>query len=874
MSNLIGQRLGQYEIVSLLGKGGMATVYRARQESIGRDVAFKVIKPDLAEAQVFADRFKREARTVASFSHPHILKVFDYGEYQDTVYLVMELMTGGSLSGLIAAQGALSIETTAQLLEQISQALDYAHRRGVVHRDLKPQNVLLDDDQNAFLTDFGIAKVLNSATGALTQSGVAMGTPAYMPPEQWRGEAVDARADIYALGVMLFEMLTGRVPFQGDTPFSMMYKHLNEPPPALGTIRSDISTRIDDVIIKALAKNPEDRYESAAALAAAFNQALQGESAEPSGTLVLPNAPSGPTPALGSGRTPAKKTPTAPIIKTPTGGTAITAPARSPLIFVVAAIVVILIVAGLGALLVSNNNTANSNATGTAQALVVAQTTSQGATQVALAATASAPIPTLTATTALTNTNLPTLIPPTTIAPPAAQSPGPTTNTAGTTSVPTVNLPTTIAPPATQSSEPTNVGANPQSAKTETSTSTARPSATNKIAVSPTQTPSHTPTSVPSVTNKPTQTPSHTATNAPTATLTPTTKPTETASHTPTNPPTATATPTNTASATATATHTATPTITPSNTATTTLTNTVAPTSTPTTAAVTQGSLLVFLGKNNGQQEIFTVQGDGTHLTALTNTTNLLYPPPYSWSPDRQQIAFVVRTNTGESVWVMNADGTNPTRFTPGEGSYPVWSPDGKTIAYMGTVNGKNDIYVMGNDGSDPHAITSKGIRTVFLAWSSDSTHLLFLSGGVWVADASGQTAARQINSDTHAVSAVWAPDGYKVAVVSGTEIYTLNVQNNWAQLPFAAGKDPSWAPGSDQIVYSFDGNIYIANADGSTTGATPLAAGLQPVWSSDGKQIAYINNNALFVMDVDGSNQKQIAPNAQSPVWAPVPTP
>jgi dipeptidyl aminopeptidase/acylaminoacyl peptidase len=148
----------------------------------------------------------------------------------------------------------------------------------------------------------------------------------------------------------------------------------------------------------------------------------------------------------------------------------------------------------------------------------------------------------------------------------------------------------------------------------------------------------------------------------------------------------------------------------------------------------------------------------------------------------------------------------------------------------------------------------------------------LFLSGGVWVADVSGQTAARQINSDTHALSAAWSPDGWLVAVVSGTSIYTLDVQNNWTQQTLASGKDPSWSPDSQQITYSFDGNIYLANADGSTSGAQPLAAGLQPVWSPSGEQIAYINNNALFVMNVDGTDQKQIAPNAQSPVCAPIP--
>src|SRR5215831_2656843 len=231
MSNLIGLRLGQYVITARLGTGGMATVYRARQESMGRDVAIKVIRPDLTEEPDFVARFEREARTVAALSHPHILKVFDFGQHDELVYLVMELLSGGSLADLIR-EGPLPINSITILLDQIASALDYAHRKGIVHRDLKPQNVLLDEANNAHLTDFGIAKILGETAG-LTQSGVAMGTPAYMSPEQWQGQPLDARADVYALGIMLFEMLTGVLPFRAETPATLMFKHLQEPPPSV-----------------------------------------------------------------------------------------------------------------------------------------------------------------------------------------------------------------------------------------------------------------------------------------------------------------------------------------------------------------------------------------------------------------------------------------------------------------------------------------------------------------------------------------------------------------------------------------------------------------------------------------------------------------
>jgi len=275
MAGLIGQTLGNYEILSMLGEGGMATVYRARQRTMQRDVAIKVIKTNLANTEEFKLRFEREARTVAALNQPHISKVFDFGEQGDMVYLVMELQSGGSLSDLIK-NGPLPIEQTAKLLDQIASALDYAHRQGIVHRDLKPQNILLDTEGNAILSDFGIAKILNANTAALTQSSAALGTPYYMSPEQWQGRDIDARADIYALGVMLFQMLSGQMPFQGDTPFSIMHKHIYDTPPSIGSYRPELPMSVDAVIKRALAKNRDDRYASAGELAKAFRASLTG----------------------------------------------------------------------------------------------------------------------------------------------------------------------------------------------------------------------------------------------------------------------------------------------------------------------------------------------------------------------------------------------------------------------------------------------------------------------------------------------------------------------------------------------------------------------------------------------------------------------
>jgi serine/threonine protein kinase len=270
MANLIGQRLGQYEIITLLGKGGMAAVYRARQSAADRDVAVKVIKPDLAESNGLARRLAHEAETLALLDHQHIVKVFDYGQQDGIIYLVMQLLPGGSLADLID-HGPLPLETCNRILGQVASALDYAHQLGIIHRDLKPQNVLFTEDGNAVLTDFGLAKVLHSST-VLSQSSTITGTPAYMAPEQWRGQTLDARTDVYALGNIVFEMVTGRPPFVADTMFTMLHLHVNEPPPP---IRDPVvPAGVEHVVEKALAKDPANRFASASTMAQAFDAAL------------------------------------------------------------------------------------------------------------------------------------------------------------------------------------------------------------------------------------------------------------------------------------------------------------------------------------------------------------------------------------------------------------------------------------------------------------------------------------------------------------------------------------------------------------------------------------------------------------------------
>lgn len=381
MADLIGLKLGQYEITSLLGEGGMATVYRARQLNVKRDVAIKIIESRLARNPDFIKRFEREAQTIAALNHPHILKLFDFGQLDDLLYLVMELQPGGSLASLIR-RGNLPLEQVEDLLGQIASALDYAHEQGIIHRDLKPQNVLLDAKGHAILTDFGIAKVLNDTT-ALTASGMAMGTPSYMSPEQWQGQTIDTRSDLYALGVMLFEMISNQLPFSGDTPAIVMYRHLQEPPPPISSLRPDIPDAVEQVLNKALAKDPARRFQSANEMAKAFKAAISSKPQARLDAQQPTTAALHPTTVQGGQITPL-------AAEKPQSG-------RSPLL-IGGALVVVALIAVVGFLLLRGQaSTATPTATTAATAAAALTTPTQQAVAsvtATLTSTTAAPVPT------------------------------------------------------------------------------------------------------------------------------------------------------------------------------------------------------------------------------------------------------------------------------------------------------------------------------------------------------------------------------------------------------------------------------------------------------------------------------------------------
>jgi serine/threonine-protein kinase len=274
----------------------MAEVYRARDELLGREVALKVLSRRLSTDSTFVERFRREAQAAANLNHPNVVSLFDYGSDGDTYYIVMEFIDGQPLADIVRSQGPLMPERAAEIAADVARALERAHAAGLVHRDIKPSNIMLNSQGQTKVTDFGIARAMTTdGEQTMTQTGMVIGTAAYLSPEQAQGHPVDPRSDVYSLGVVLYEALTGQPPFTGDTPLSIAYKHVRENPVPPSAVNPDVPPELDAIVMKALAKNPDNRYQSATEFREDLERFLAGQgvhatpllAAAPAGTQVL-----------------------------------------------------------------------------------------------------------------------------------------------------------------------------------------------------------------------------------------------------------------------------------------------------------------------------------------------------------------------------------------------------------------------------------------------------------------------------------------------------------------------------------------------------------------------------------------------------------
>src|SRR5271167_4902634 len=274
---------GRYRVLSRLGSGGMAEVYLAEDQLLGRQVAVKVLHHHFAEDQEFVERFRREASSAAALSHPNIVAIFDRGEWNGTYYIAMEYVAGRSLKTIVREQGALDPAAAIDIVVQILRGARFAHRRGVVHRDLKPHNVIVDEEGRARVTDFGIAR---AGASDMTLTGSIMGTAQYLSPEQAQGQAVSAASDLYSVGVILYELLTGVVPFEGETAVAIAFKQVSAEPLPPSALNPALPATLDAIVLRALAKDPAHRYTDAEEFIAVLQRERQALSA-PSGVPVL-----------------------------------------------------------------------------------------------------------------------------------------------------------------------------------------------------------------------------------------------------------------------------------------------------------------------------------------------------------------------------------------------------------------------------------------------------------------------------------------------------------------------------------------------------------------------------------------------------------
>ena len=759
--DLVGRTLaGRYELREVLGRGGMATVYRAYQPGLDRFVAVKVIAANLAHDPDFIERFRREARTVARLRHPNILTVHDFGEEGGLLYLVTELIAGGTLQARLPE--IRTAERACALLAQVGAALDFAHAQGIVHRDVKPLNIFLADDraEQAILADFGIAKATVEATGAsLTGTGLSIGTPEYMAPEQLIGQSIDGRADLYALAVIAYQLLVGRLPFTRggppDTPIALAMRKVQGLPPAPSSFNPSFPAAGDAVLLRALATDPRDRYATAAEFVAALRAALAAPAVHGAQTLVapqptawpLPTPANTPYPGVYPGGMPNSlpRLATSPSIATGPQAAVTTAlpvaPSQRTWVPFAGGLAVALLACVL-AVAVWRGVVVRDAGGGAATA------TAPAGTVIAVASNPPAGVVVITPTSGPTTG--PTNMPPATATPPPTATMAPTVTPTATANVqlgaPTPQVPPTTAPAATVVREA-------QSPPTPTPTATPVPPTPTPVPPMPTPVPPPTPTRVPTATTAPRRTDP-----AAGQLLYASNKERYWAIYL----------------------------LRLDGSAERRLTDLNADNYSANWSP--DGRQIVFVSERDGNAEIYTMNADGTGAKRLTQQAGKDNSP--IWSPDGQKIAFVsFRDYPDGAIYLMNRDSTNLVRLVNTPSGAPAWSVRGD-IVFARSVNKVLSLFTTTLNASGVKQLTpTGGADDDSPSFSPDGGQLALSAGpsqqnrqiAVINADGSGRRFLTALQGDTS--NPVWSGDGGWIAYASdrsGTfQIYIMRADGS-----------------------------------------------------------------------------------------------
>ncbi len=697
-------KIGRYEIRGKLKQGSIATLYRAYDPIAKREVAIKILPPEVLYQPRFRERFEREIQIIAALEHPAIVPVYDFGEEAETAqpYFVMRLMSGGSLTNRLE-KGPLSLAETIRIFYRLAPALDRAHAKDIIHRDLKPDNILFDEDGEPYLTDFGIAKLTETA-GSITGSGV-VGTPAYMSPEQAGGEKdIDGRSDLYALGVILFQMLTGKMPYDADTPMGIAVKHITEPTPKILGVKPDLPPQIEEIIQKAMAKKPEERYRTAAE----FANALAGRDV-------------GPSPSLA--RRPAA--PPVPLRR------------KSKLPWIAGALSGLILVAPIAAFVISGSSQITGQQTATVAAAALAALASERSerseqTLTAAAellqanemATARAQLTPLAASTTPSETLTPTQTASATLTP---------TDTPIDTSTPTGTATPTITPTPAPTLFGGGAGRIAFVSKRDGNNelylltiTEALQSANDLRAIRITDNQANDSFPTWSPDGKQLAFFSDRDGNTEIYALE-----VEKALQSDGDPNV------------------------------TRLTHRPGSDFNPTWSP--DGQRIAFISSWDGNNRVYAINADGSGAQELTNLRADHESP--AWSPDGNRIAFSTNRDGNYEIYVMDADGSNPTRLTSdvGEDSFPAWSPDSRQIVFSSNREGNYELYVMNADGSNLTQLTTALGDDTFPAWSPDGTKITFTAyrdgnPEIYLMNANGSGVVRLTNNPASDFAAVWQP--------------------------------------------------------------------------------------------------------------------